>query len=66
MYVRYKEYAKKNSPSTEKPIFSLEFEGKHAVELSIIRIIQHDFGFIKSEKVNQKIQEIKNILLEES
>jgi hypothetical protein len=65
MYVRYKEYAKKSKDTHEKPIFMLEFEGLHAVELSIIRIIQHNFGYSKSDRVNKKLQEIKDILMEE-
>ena len=66
MYIRFKVYEKKSKDISERPIFFMEFEGLHAIELSIIRIIEHYFGYSKSEKVNQKIQEIKTILMEEN
>jgi hypothetical protein len=66
MYIRFKAYDKKMNNDYNKPLFYLEFEGNHALELSILRIIQHFFGYSKSDKINQKIQEIKDILLEES
>jgi hypothetical protein len=67
MYIRLKIFDRKaKGDKIEKPFFFYEGIGNNAIQLMVIEVIHHFFGQSKSDKIQKKIDDIKEILTEES